>query len=163
MRNFGRRIIERLPLPPRVTEFYERFEEGVFGGVGLRSLPMLILVTGLIWTTEAGRLFFVIQALGFGDLRLGLSGIFFVALVASLMTAVPITPAGLGAVEGVLYAVLTVAYGVPPTEALAITLVDRAISYFSVLVFGSIAYALSPLRKGGHQLGQPIESAAASG
>ena len=33
MRNFGRRILDRLPLPPRVLELYDRFEEGVFGAV----------------------------------------------------------------------------------------------------------------------------------
>ena len=31
MRNFGRRIIVRLPLPHSVVELYDRFEEGVFG------------------------------------------------------------------------------------------------------------------------------------
>ena len=45
MRNFGRRIIVRLPLPARIRELYERFEEGVFGGVGLRQLPILATVT----------------------------------------------------------------------------------------------------------------------
>ena len=30
MRNFGRRVILALPLPHRVIEFYDRFEEGVF-------------------------------------------------------------------------------------------------------------------------------------
>ena len=30
MRNFGRRIIPALPLPHRVIELYDRFEEGVF-------------------------------------------------------------------------------------------------------------------------------------
>ena len=30
LRNFGRRIIVRLPLPHRVLELYDRFEEGVF-------------------------------------------------------------------------------------------------------------------------------------
>ena len=30
VRNFGSRIIRRLPLPHRVVEFYDRFEEGVF-------------------------------------------------------------------------------------------------------------------------------------
>ena len=39
MRNFGRRIITRLPLPHRVLELYDRFEEGVFGAIGLRPLP----------------------------------------------------------------------------------------------------------------------------
>ena len=35
MRNFGRRIIVRLPLPHSVVELYDRFEEGVFAAVGL--------------------------------------------------------------------------------------------------------------------------------
>ena len=30
VRNFGRRHHPRLPLPHRVVEFYDRFEEGVF-------------------------------------------------------------------------------------------------------------------------------------
>ena len=34
MRNFGRRVIGMLPLPHRVVDFYDRFEEGVFGSVG---------------------------------------------------------------------------------------------------------------------------------
>jgi hypothetical protein len=37
---------------------------------------------------------------------------------------------------------------VPQTEALAIVLVDRAISVLSVIVFGGITYWLSPLRRG---------------
>ena len=99
MRNFGRRIIPRLPLPHRVLEFYDRFEEGVFAAVGLRALPRLIVLTGLIWATEAMRLFLVVEALGFPDVHLGISGAFFVALTGSLLTAVPLTPAGLGVVE----------------------------------------------------------------
>ena len=40
MRNFGRRILVRLPLPHRVLEFYDRFEEGVFAAVGAaRACP----------------------------------------------------------------------------------------------------------------------------
>jgi hypothetical protein len=46
MRNFGRRIITRLPLPHRVIEFYDRFEEGVFASIGMRALPRLVVVTG---------------------------------------------------------------------------------------------------------------------
>ena len=43
MRNFGRRILTRLPLPPTILELYERFEEGVFGAVGLKHLPILAI------------------------------------------------------------------------------------------------------------------------
>ena len=112
MRNFGRRILTRLPLPHRVIEFYDRFEEGVFASIGLRALPRLVILTGLIWATEAMRLYLVVQALGLPDVHLGISGAFFVALSASLLTAVPLTPAGIGFVEGGVVGLLTIVYGV---------------------------------------------------
>ena len=155
MRNFGRRIILALPLPHKVIEFYDRFEEGVFSAVGLGALPRLIVLTGLIWTTEAMRLFLVVEALGFPEIHLGISGAFFVALTGSLLTAVPFTPAGIGVVETALIFVLTQVYNVPPTEALAITLVDRVISVLSIILFGSIAYSVSSKRRGAGLADQP--------
>lgn len=149
MRNFGRRVIQRLPLPARLFEYYERFEEGVFGSLVARQIPRLSVLTGLIWATEAGRLWFVIQALDFGDdVQIGISGTLFVALAASLLTAVPFTPAGLGIVEAGVVGILTVIYGVPPTEAAAIALVDRSISVLSIIVLGGILYAVSPKVRG---------------
>jgi hypothetical protein len=148
LRNFGRRILTRLPLPHRVLEFYDRFEEGVFASIGLRALPRLVIVTGLIWATEALRLYLVVLALGLPDVHLGISGAFFVALSASLLTAVPLTPAGIGFVESGIVGLLTIVYGVSPNDALAITLVDRAISVLSIIILGSIAYAVSPKRRG---------------
>jgi uncharacterized protein (TIRG00374 family) len=148
MRNFGRRIITRLPLPHRVLEFYDRFEEGVFASIGLSALPRLVIVTGLIWATEAMRLYLVVQALGLPGVHLGISGAFFVALSASLLTAVPLTPAGIGFVEGGVVGLLTIVYGVSQTDALAITLVDRAISVLTIIILGSIAYAISGKRRG---------------
>ena len=53
-----------LPLPHRVLDLYDRFEEGVFGAVSARQLPGLIGLTGIIWCTEGLRLWLVIQALG---------------------------------------------------------------------------------------------------
>ena len=106
------------------------------------------MITALIWSTEAMRLFLVVEAMGFDDVHLGISGAFFVALTASLLTAVPLTPAGIGFVEGAVVFLLTFVYGVGQTEALAIVLVDRAISVLSVIIFGSIAYVISPLRRG---------------
>ena len=148
MRNFGRRIITALPLPHRIIEFYDRFEEGVFASIGLKALPRLIVLTGFIWATEAMRLYLVVQALGLPNVHLGISGAFFVALAASLLTAVPLTPAGIGFVEGGIVGLLTIVYGVPETDALAITLVDRAISVLSIIIIGSIAYAVSSKRRG---------------
>jgi uncharacterized protein (TIRG00374 family) len=148
MRNFGRRIITHLPLPGRILEFYDRFEEGVFASIGIRALPRLVIITGLIWATEALRLYLVVQALGLPGVHLGISGAFFIALAASLLTAVPLTPAGIGFVEGGVVGLLTIVYGVAQTDALAITLVDRAISVLTIIVLGSIAYAISGKRRG---------------
>jgi uncharacterized protein (TIRG00374 family) len=163
VRNFGRRIMVRLPLPHRVVDFYDRFEEGVFS-ISPRQLPLLAVVTALIWATEAMRLYLVVLALGF-QLNIGISGAFFVALIASLLTAIPFTPAGLGIVEGGIVFVLTTVYRVQPTDAAAIALVDRAISVLSVIVLGGIAYVLSPKTKGraGRSRGageQPAETTA---
>ena len=108
-------------------------------------------MTGLIWATEAMRLFFVIAALGFTEVHLGISGAFFVALAASLLTAIPFTPAGLGIVELGVLGILTVIYGIDQTDAAAIILVDRAISVFSIWIFGSIAYVLSDKTKTGRR------------
>jgi uncharacterized protein (TIRG00374 family) len=148
MRNFGRRILVRLPLPHRVLDYYDRFEEGVFGAIGVRGLAPLVVTTGLIWATEGLRLFLVVQALGLPDVEIGLSGAFFVALIGSLLTAIPLSPAGLGFVELGVVGVLTAAYGIPVTEATTIALVDRTISVFSIIVLGAVAYAISPRRRG---------------
>jgi glycosyltransferase 2 family protein len=150
LRNFGRRLVDWLPLPRRIVQLYERFETGVFS-VDRRQLPIVGLLTGLIWTTEALRLLFVVEALGF-DISLGISGAFFVALVASLLTAVPFTPAGLGIVEAGIVGLLTVIYQADPTQAAAIALVDRAISVLSVVILGFVAYLLSPKTKGRRQV-----------
>jgi len=157
MRNFGRRVMNLLPLPNRVVVFYDRFEEGVFGSVGVRGLPLLGLLTGLVWTTEALRLYFVVLALGFSDVELGVSGAMFVALIGSLLTAIPLTPGGLGLVEGGMVGVLTGVFKASTGHALAIVLIDRAISVFSIVIFGSIAYVISSKPRGG---GMKVEEVA---
>ena len=150
MRSFGRRIIAILPLPRRALDFYERFEEGVFGSVGLKGLPLLAVLTVVIWMTEALRLYFVIRALGFSDVNsLGFSGAMFVALIGSLLTAVPLTPGGLGLVELGMGGVLTGVFNASAPHAAAVILVDRTISVFSIVVLGSIAYVLSSKPRGG--------------
>jgi glycosyltransferase 2 family protein len=159
VRNFGRELLVKLRMPRRIVELYDLFEEGIFS-VDRRTMPIVMVVTVLIWTTEALRLLFVVQALGFEDVQLGISGAFFVALVASLLTAVPLTPAGLGLVEFGIVGILTGLYHVPRTEALAIALVDRAISVLSIIVFGSIAYVLSSKTKGRPQPAPPTSDSA---
>ena len=105
------------------------------------------------------RLFFVVKALGFPDVEIGISGAVFVALIGSLLTAVPLSPAGLGIVEAGIVGILTIVYGVPLAEATAIALLDRVISVFSVIVFGAILYAISGKPRG-EGLSHPTEAPA---
>ena len=158
LRNFGRRILVALPIPERVVEFYDRFEHGVFGALDRRQLPLLGVLSVAIWMTEGMRLYFVVRALGFPDVELGISGAIFVAFIGSLLTAVPLSPAGLGIVEAGIVGVLTLVYKVPLPEATAIALLDRVISVFSVIVFGSILYLVSGKPKG-NGLSQPTDVA----
>jgi len=74
----------------------------------------------------------VIRALG-SDLPLVV--VVFVALCSSLLTTLPITPAGLGAVEVSIIGILGL-YGVSRDFAAAIALLDRIISYWNIIPLG---------------------------
>jgi uncharacterized protein (TIRG00374 family) len=157
VRNFGRAILNRLPVPERGLDLYDKFEEGLFS-INRRTLGPLVLLTFMIWATEGLRLWLVIQALNLPGVSLGISGAFFVAFIGSLLTAVPLSPAGLGTVELGVVGVLTLAYGIAGQEATTIILVDRLISVFSIIVIGSVLYVVSPIRRGAG-LSQPVEVA----
>lgn len=148
LRSLGSRIVARLPLPGRAKSIYARFEAGAFSAVSRRSLPGLAALTVLIWAAEIGHLVLVVQALGFADVHVGLAALAFVALAGAMLTAVPLTPAGLGFVEAGVVGILTVVFAVPAPEAAAIALVDRAVTVVSLLVSGAIVYALSGKPRG---------------
>jgi uncharacterized membrane protein YbhN (UPF0104 family) len=133
-------------LAPKLARFFPRearrigrlFREGVLHS--FRALPMAGPVTLAIWTAEALRLYFVLTALG---LELPLSGVVFVAVAVALLTTVPLTPAGFGFVEIAMVYVLTQGFGLAQHDAIAVAIVDRAVSVLSVIVVGGIVYARS--------------------
>ncbi len=84
----------------------------------------------------------------------------FVSLIGSLLTAVPFTPAGIGLVESGMGLVLIQVFNASRPHAIAIVLVDRAISVFSIVVLGSIAYMLSSKPRAG---GMEVEAVAPAG
>jgi uncharacterized protein (TIRG00374 family) len=148
---FAGQHIERL-LPGRVEGFYTRFREGSTRALTPRAVAVIGSVTVLIWLAEGLRVFFVIRALDLPDVQLGISAAVFVSLVAALLTAIPLTPAGIGFVEAGIVAALSL-YGVPPESAVAVALTDRAISILSVIVIGGLDYLRSPLVRQAHRAG----------
>lgn len=132
-------------LPRRLHAFYGRFEYAALRSFSPAILPRLIVLTAGVWLLEGFRLFFVIEALGPAIGTLSLSAIIFVALSSSLLTALPITPAGLGVVEGTITVVLTF-FGVDKHLGAAVTFLDRLINFWSIVVGGFIAYIFSKRR-----------------
>jgi uncharacterized membrane protein YbhN (UPF0104 family) len=129
-------------LPLRLHRVYGSFEQAALRSFRPRILPRLILMTSAVWLLEGMRLYFVIQALSHEGLALPISAIIFVALSSSLLTAVPLTPAGLGIVEVVITGVLTF-FRVGTSLGGAVTLLDRVINFWSIVVFGFVLYLFS--------------------
>ena len=118
-------------------------------------------MTGAIWLLEGARVYFVIHALNLPEAHLGISASVFVALAAALLTAIPLTPAGVGFVEAGIVGALLI-YGVPHEAAVAVALTDRAISIMTVIVIGGILYAFSGMVRRAHGAG-PISRGRAPG
>lgn len=130
-------------VPERLHAKYEPFEQAALRSFSPAILPTLTLLTVSIWLLEGCRLFFVIESLSHEGLQLTLPMIIFVALASSLLTAVPLTPAGLGVVEGTITAVLTKIVHVGAPLAAAVTILDRAINFWSIVFFGFFVYLFS--------------------
>jgi uncharacterized protein (TIRG00374 family) len=139
-----RPLVERL-LPERLHLHYRRFENGTLNS--FQGVPNLVALTGLAWAGEVARLYLVTLSLGLTGIAQ--SVIVFVALAAALMTTLPLTPAGLGFAEGAIVWVLLLAAqaglapGVDQHVALGIALLDRGISYWSLIAVGLVVYPLS--------------------
>jgi uncharacterized protein (TIRG00374 family) len=107
-------------------------------------VPFLLIISLLIWFTEVGRLFFAIQALGMSD-AITLSLILFVTLANAILTTVPITPGGLGIVESGITGLLTLS--LTHSEAISVTLLDRSISYLSIVILGGISFLIDQFNR----------------
>lgn len=121
-------------LPARVARHYESFHQGYLGS--LRQIPWLAFWALLGWLAEIARLCLVTLALG---LELNLALLVFIALANSLLTLVP-TPGGLGAVEPGVSGLLVRLSQLTAPVAGAVVLLDRAISYLSVILFGGLLF-----------------------
>ncbi len=135
--------VVRRVVPGRLHHVYEHFQEGALGAFG--SYPRLLILTFLAWAAEIGRLFLVTRSVGLvlsSNLALNLVIVAFIALGAALLTAPPGTPAGLGYVEASISGAF-ILFGSGQTFAISVALLDRSISFFSLVVIGFIVYLLS--------------------
>ena len=125
-------LVRRLPAWMGVR--YERFHQGTMGS--FQRLPMATLWGLLGWAAEIGRMYLVVQALGF-DVSFAL--MVFLTLANSLLTLVP-TPGGVGAVESGVGGLAVRLSSLTASAAAALVLVDRVITYISVIVLGAVLF-----------------------
>ncbi|MHB1004883.1 MAG: lysylphosphatidylglycerol synthase transmembrane domain-containing protein [Chloroflexota bacterium] len=147
MRQMNRVIIRFVP--EHLRERYVRFQEGTLRS--FKSLPFISSLTLVVWVIEASRLLFVTWSLGVrmsDNLGIELLMVAFIALASAALTALPVTPGGLGLVEALIvkaFAWSAAASGVQVANEViwSIAILDRSISYGSLVVFGLIVYLFS--------------------
>jgi uncharacterized protein (TIRG00374 family) len=130
-------------LPERFRERATRFRHGLLSAFHGR-VPLLLTLTVTVWMAESARLFLVVQALPL-HVSLNLAQIMFIALVASLLTTIPALPGGLVLVEGGIITVL-VFFHLSSGQAFSVAILDRIISYWSLIVVGFVVFLLSHRR-----------------
>ena len=133
-------------LPPFLSIRYERFHSGTMGS--FQRLPETTALGLLGWAAEIGRMYLVVKALGF-DMSLAI--IVFLTLANSLLTLVP-TPGGVGAVESGVGGLAIRLASLTAAAAAALVLVDRAITYVSVILLGATMFLVRQIVRGSRVL-----------
>ncbi len=136
-------------VPARFRGQYYHLQEGILGS--FRRLPLLAGLTIGVWLCEALRFFFVALALRLipGDPIHILAACIFIGLGEALLTVVPTTGGGVGLVEGGMVAMIALFYkgaDIVNSTAAAIVL-DRIISFVSILVIGFVVFTFAFGRK----------------
>jgi uncharacterized protein (TIRG00374 family) len=124
-------------IPNRFTGHFQRLNKGIFD---ILRKPFPFAGLGIvIWLMDGVRVFLVAEALG---ASLTFAEAVVVSMLSALVTIVPFTPAGLGVVEGFMVWLLP-QVGVPQDTAVAIALIDRSITYLSLIAVGLPLYFLN--------------------
>jgi uncharacterized protein (TIRG00374 family) len=131
---FFRDHLEQL-IPHRFRAHYGRIHDGIFSC--LRRPERFAAISVVIWILDGTRFFLVAKSLG-ADISFPTA--VFVALMASLVATLPFTPAGLGVVEAAVIVILTDVVHLDPAMAGSIALMDRVITYWSVIAVGLVLY-----------------------
>jgi uncharacterized membrane protein YbhN (UPF0104 family) len=122
-------------LPQQVASAYHRFHDGTMGSFG--RLDRIYMLGVLGWLMEIGRLYFVTKALG---LSVATGLVIFVPMANGVLSAIPLTPGGLAVVETGISGLLRLDLALE--LALAVALLDRTVSYLSIIGTGGTAFAI---------------------
>ena len=126
-------------LPSRLEQEFNRFQSGILGS--MKQIPTVFALGGSAWAFEVARLYLVVQALG---LDAPVSLIAIATLGAAILSTVPI-PGGVGVVESGIVGILLLTLG--QNDAVSVVLVDRSITFVSVIVIGGAIFLATQVRR----------------
>lgn len=137
---FARAVGRRVPFLGE--ERASRFIDGLVGSVRVlgqdhRRLGWAWVFAGGNWVFDAGSLWVMLAALG---QPIALGPLLLVYSVGSILAFLPLTPGGIGIVEGVMVPALT-GFGMPHSTALLGVIGWRLFEYWLPIPAGGIAYA----------------------
>ena len=152
--NWLRAIATRIPAmdPDKVSALLEKVAERITVlFTNRRTLWWAFTWAGLNWLFDAACLWVFVFAFGHAMSPIDL----LVAYgLANVLAAIPITPAGLGVVEGVLIPTI-VGFGVPHSQAILAVLSYRLVNFWIPIPIGGAAYASLQWRR---EVNAPPES-----
>ena len=128
-------------LPHRAGSVYLRFQHGTLSSFKPSLLPPLLALSVAGWLLALGRWYFVIAAL---DISLSLPMLILITLLNAVLAAIPLTPGGLGVIEPGIAGLLMLQLAAE--NAISVTLLERAISYVSILVVGGLLFLGGEIR-----------------
>ena len=129
-------------LPKKISKVVYDFGHTITSSIKLKNLPRLIVLTSVIWFIEFLVFYFIFRSLNLG---FPFYLIIFITLLAAVLSSVPITPAGLGAVEAGTAGFL-ILFGLDKNFAITSVFLVRLINYWSIVVIGAVVYFLSKKR-----------------
>lgn len=127
-------------MPGRLGDLYRQFAGALVLSFG--RLGRLLGLSVAAWMAEGAAFWMVGRALG---ISLGTPLVIFFSLLQAFITVIPATPGGLG-FEFLLAGAISLR-GFPVSEAIALTLLYRTISYLSLAVGGLVVFLVSPRTK----------------
>ena len=128
----GKRLVSRLPVLLR--SHYSKFKIGVLNG--FKNIFIVTFLGLAAWVMEITRLFFVTDSL---NVDISIYFIILATMSNAVLSTFP-TPGGIGVVEPGLTGIFIISLS--SSDAASITLLDRSITYLSVLIFGGITFLL---------------------
>ncbi|MGC4191812.1 MAG: lysylphosphatidylglycerol synthase transmembrane domain-containing protein [Thermomicrobiales bacterium] len=121
-------------LPERIAHHVHDLAAGI--EECLRPPFRVIACSILVWSGETVTLFLVGRSIG---VHLTIPQAAAIALMTALLTAIPITPAGIGIAESGMVLMFS-GIGLPLGTATALTILARSITFGSLVIFGGIGW-----------------------